>query len=386
MLLCLLGGGIVAGRLTGRMKAGLYAGLVASILNLLILGSLLAGSEPNAVIPSALIWVPGSLLAGAVVGALGGAFGSRRATSPAPRNWTASFALVGVIATFLLLIAGGIVTGSESGLAVVDWPNSFGYNMFLYPLAKMSGGIFYEHAHRLLGSLVGLTTLVLAIHLARFEKRRSVKQLAFTILLLVIVQGILGGLRVTGKPTLSTSPEVMEPSLLLAAVHGVTGQIFFGLFVALAIFLSTPWIKNTLGEKRSAPTDRGLATAFVILLVAQITLGAVQRHFAGGLWLHISLAVVVLGVGVAGGARAWGLYEDTPTVGRTGQAVLLVLIVQMVLGVVSLAATGIHPSGGMPSAFDVTATTIHQAVGAVLLALAVGLLLWLRQASGSGKE
>ena len=77
-------------------------------------------------------------------------------------GFTAVHANVTVAATFLLVVAGGLVTSNEAGLAVVDWPNSFGYNMFLYPLAKMTGGIYYEHAHRLYGSLVGLTTIVLA--------------------------------------------------------------------------------------------------------------------------------------------------------------------------------------------------------------------------------
>ena len=119
-----------------------------------------------------------------------------------------------------------MVTGQQAGLAVVDWPNSFGSNMFLYPLSRMTGGVFYEHAHRLLGSLVGLTTLVLAVFLWRTDERRGVKLLAAAALLLVIVQGVLGGLRVTGRFTSSMDPAHTDPNLTLAIVHGVTGQVF----------------------------------------------------------------------------------------------------------------------------------------------------------------
>ncbi|MBW7939502.1 MAG: COX15/CtaA family protein, partial [Candidatus Omnitrophica bacterium] len=137
--------------------------------------------------------------------------------------------VVGVAATFLLIIVGGLVTSNDAGLAVVDWPNSFGYNMFLYPLSRMTGGIYYEHAHRLFGSLVGITTLVITFHLFRVDQRKWVKNFSLLVLAVVIAQGILGGLRVTGKFTLATSPEEVAPSLTLALVHGVLGQFFLGL-------------------------------------------------------------------------------------------------------------------------------------------------------------
>ena len=127
--------------------------------------------------------------------------------------WTALFSKVGVAATFLLVVAGGLVTSNEAGLAVVDWPNSFGSNMFLFPLARMTGGIYYEHAHRLFGALVGLTTIVLAVRLWRYDNRGWLKRLSLVAVVLVIVQGSLGGLRVTGGFTMSTSEADMAPTL-----------------------------------------------------------------------------------------------------------------------------------------------------------------------------
>lgn len=379
MLLCLVLGGRAAGRGTGEgWRAGWKTGLVASVLNLLILGSLLGGTGPGRVLPALWIWVPGTLLLGMILGAAGGVWGSMRGAAPEPRNWTAAFARVAVAATFLLLVAGGIVTGAKAGLDVPDWPNSYGYNMFLYPLVKMSGGIYYEHAHRLLGSLVGLATVWLAFHLFRVENRSWMKRLGILALLLVVIQGFLGGMRVTGYPTLETAREALRPNLLLAVVHGVTGQVFFGLLVAIAVFLSDRWVGNAgATPKRSAGTDRGLAALTTVLIVAQITLGAVQRHLAGGLHLHIFLAVVVLGVGVAAGARAWGLYEEAPVVSKTGKVFLMILGTQMILGILAWVAAGTSPADGPASAFDVTVTTIHQATGAALLAHAVMLWAWL---------
>ena len=166
LLICLLAGGFVAGRYTERgVRGGLYVGLLAGLLNMLVLGSLLSGGQPNSIAPAALAWMPASFALAAVLGMIGAAIGGRVPCQCPEINWTGPLAKVAVAATLLLLIAGGLVTSQEAGLAVVDWPNSFGYSMFLYPLSRMSGGIYYEHAHRLFGTLVGLTTLVLAVQL-----------------------------------------------------------------------------------------------------------------------------------------------------------------------------------------------------------------------------
>jgi len=175
LLAGLLGGGFVAGRLVpGGWRIGCLTGAIASILNLLILGSLLTGSSPNQVVPSALWWIPGSLVVGALLGAAGAAAGAAgRPAPPRPKRGEEAgrLTIVASAATLILLVIGGLVTSKEAGLAVVDWPNSFGYNMFLYPLSRMTGGIYYEHSHRLFGSLVGLAMVVLAIVLFRSEDR-----------------------------------------------------------------------------------------------------------------------------------------------------------------------------------------------------------------------
>jgi MFS family permease len=148
LLGCMLGGGFLAGRLSDRgWRAGLSAGLLTATINLLVLGSLLGGDRPDQVVPSATWWLPGSLLLGAVMGAVAAALGSttRRQGAKSP-SWSAVFAAVAAAATLLQLLVGGVVTGSAAGLAVVDWPNSFGYNMFLYPLSRRPGRLLRARA------------------------------------------------------------------------------------------------------------------------------------------------------------------------------------------------------------------------------------------------
>src|SRR6185295_5356358 len=111
--------------------------------------------------------------------------------------WLDRFAWLTEGATFLLLGLGGLVTSHEAGLAVPDWPTTYGYNMFFFPFSKWKGGIFYEHTHRLVASLVGFLTVILAVWLWLKEARRWMRRLGTAALLAVILQGILGGLRVT---------------------------------------------------------------------------------------------------------------------------------------------------------------------------------------------
>src|SRR6202030_768137 len=112
-------------------------------------------------------------------------------------SWLSRFAWLTAAATLALICLGGLVTSHEAGLAVPDWPNSFGYNMFLFPIPHWVGGVLFEHTHRLIASSVGLLTVVLCVALFIIEKRRWVKTLGLIAVAAVIVQGILGGLRVT---------------------------------------------------------------------------------------------------------------------------------------------------------------------------------------------
>src|SRR5918994_1730500 len=122
---------------------------------------------------------------------------SRSAHSPGDVSaWPHRLAVALACATCPLLFIGGLVTSKGAGLAVPDWPTSFGYNMFLYPWSKMIGDIFYEHSHRLIAAAVGLLTIAVTLTFWLKERRQWLRWLGVAALLLVIVQGVIGGLRV----------------------------------------------------------------------------------------------------------------------------------------------------------------------------------------------
>src|SRR5262245_22534867 len=375
LLAALIAGGFVAGRRGHRgMLGGAMAGALTGLLNLLVLGSFLStDGRPNALVPNAALWFPGSIAFSSVLGALGAWIGARgRGGEREAPDWTAVLAKVAVAATLLLLVAGGLVTSNQAGLAVVDWPNSYGYNMFLYPFARMTGGIYYEHAHRLLGALVGLTTVTLAGHLALVDRRIAVKRAGFVAVALVVVQGILGGLRVT------------EKNIDLAVVHGVTAQVFFSLLTAIAVVCTRTWrSERPPAPSESVLTDRGLASIAVGALFLQIVFGAIQRHLAAGLMLHIVSAFVVAALTISAGIRAWGFYPKEPVLRRAGLTVVLATGLQFALGFCAWIARGAATSGAMSPAWKVLLTTMHQGTGAVLLASTVALRLWLSRLATS---
>jgi Cytochrome oxidase assembly protein len=370
-------GWVTGARSGGGWLGGAIVGGVAAVLNLLILGSLLASADRGGIVPSAVWWVPGSI---AVVALVAGGFaaGSRTLrTDATTSDWTALFSKVAVAATFLLVVAGGLVTSNEAGLAVVDWPNTFGSNMFLFPLARMTGGIFYEHAHRLFGALVGLTTIALALRLWRLEDRRWVKRVGLAAVVLVVLQGILGGLRVTGAFTLSTSEADMAPSIVLAMAHGVLGQVFLGLIVAISVVTSRLWLDAPAPERRpNVKGDVVFQRWLIGILIVQLVLGAAQRHLSALLIVHLSLAAIVITLAVMVGGRAWWLYRSSWPVEHLGRLLITLACAQVFLGISALAVTQGRAIVGSPTTLEVTITTAHQATGAVVLALAVALHLW----------
>jgi cytochrome c oxidase assembly protein subunit 15 len=320
------------------------------------------------------------VLAVAALAGAAAAVGAASAEAAAATDWTALLTKVAVAATFLLVIAGGLVTSNEAGLAVVDWPNTFGSNMFLYPISRMTGGIYYEHAHRLFGALVGLATLAVAGRLWRVEARPWVRALAMAAVVVVTVQGLLGGLRVTGRLTLSTVAQDMAPSIGLAILHGVLGQVFLALMVVVAAATSRRWRSSGRPELvPSAAGDRTLQSALVGALVVQLVLGAIQRHLAQGLVIHITLAAFVAIMAIAVGARAWGLHHGQWPVQRLGQLLMGLVGIQVALGIAALAVTQGRAVVGSPTTVEVTIATAHQAAGAGLLALAVLLAAWTRR-------
>src|SRR5688500_9501948 len=181
-------------------------------------------------------------------------------------------ALATTLATFPLIFMGGLVTSHGAGMSVPDWPNSYGYNMFTFPPSQWIGGIFYEHTHRLMGTIVGMLSIALTIWAWRTEPRCWVRWLATGVLGAVIFQGVLGGLR------------VVWVELRLAVVHACFAQAFFCLAALTAVVTSRWWVEAP--DRSMPPVPRGLvcwAWVVVACLYVQLIAGALMRHYDAGL-------------------------------------------------------------------------------------------------------
>jgi heme a synthase len=187
--------------------------------------------------------------------------------------WLTRFAWVTAASTLCLIGLGGLVTSHGAGMAVPDWPTTYGYNMFLFPIHLWTGGIFYEHTHRLVASGVGLLTSILAAWLWFRESRAILRWLGVLAFFLVVLQGVLGGLRVT----------LFKDEI--GIFHATLGQVFFVLLTAIALFssrLGERWV-SSLREEGLSNRVRLLLTLATTLIFAQLILGASMRHQHAGL-------------------------------------------------------------------------------------------------------
>jgi cytochrome c oxidase assembly protein subunit 15 len=178
-----------------------------------------------------------------------------------------SFAWFTAAATVLLICSGGMVTSKNAGLAVPDWPTTFGYNMFFFPVSKWIGGIFFEHTHRLIASVIGFLTIILAVWVWRSKREGWLKTLGWASLGGVVLQGILGGLRVT----------LLKDQI--GIFHACLAQAFLGLLVLIALALSPIW--QRLGPGLASVPPKSLAVMAVVitsLIYGQLALGATMRH------------------------------------------------------------------------------------------------------------
>lgn len=164
-----------------------------------------------------------------------------------PLHW---FAVLTAVFTFVLLGVGGLVTSHNAGMSVPDWPNSYGYNMFLFPPSKWIGGILYEHTHRLIASGVGLMTTILAVWLWLKDSRKWMHWVGVAAFLMVVAQGVLGGLR------------VVLVDAQLGIFHAVIGQLFFVLMCAIVLFTSRWWMEL---EQQSEARQQSVSKAILPL-------------------------------------------------------------------------------------------------------------------------
>ncbi len=297
------------------------------------------------------------------------------ADRPASRGLHA-YAVLVAAATLVLIVAGGLVTSTESGLSVPDWPTTYGWSMFTFPLSKMVGGIRFEHTHRLIASGVGFLTVILAIWLGRREDRAWVRRLGYAALAAVVAQGLLGGLTVI---YLLPTP--------ISVAHGCLAQIFFGLTVTIAVATSPRFREaappSLAAAFRGSPVAR-LAGATAAVVFLQLLVGAVMRHTKSGLAIPdfpLALGRIVpplgtfpvaiafahrlgaLAVAVLVAASAVRAFRSgRRRLSRTAFALCGLVAVQATLGALTVL-----------SKKDVILTTAHVATGALLLGSTVAL-------------
>lgn len=282
--------------------------------------------------------------------------------------WLHRYLRLLVVATLFLVTAGGMVTSTNSGLSVPDWPTTYGYNMFTFPANKMVGGIFYEHGHRLIASTVGFLTIGLVLFLWRVETRRWVRQLGWIALAAVIVQGVLGGMTV----------KYFLPAPISIS-HAGLAQLFFCLTVSLAVFTSRSW-----RQPATQPVDDAQLRKRMVLLTSlvyvQIILGATMRHIGAGLaipdfplsfghvlpptwtpqiavhFAHRVGALVITLFIMANAGYIWTRHGKRPELTRPAWLLIIAVAVQVSLGALVVL------SGKQP-----IINTLHVATGAIVL-------------------
>lgn len=252
--------------------------------------------------------------------------------------WPHRLAIVVACATFPLIWVGGLVTTYDAGMAVPDWPSTFGYNLFLYPWQTWITGpfdLFIEHGHRLLGALVGMLTMGLVAVTWKFESRRWVRWFSLVCLAGVISQGVLGGMR------------VLLDERTLAKIHACTGPLFFALAMAMVVVTSKRW-RNL--DYRIVTSSRpnihtkltSLAGIVAFLTFAQIVVGAQLRHitfatthsfFRMAVFFHVAIAALLFVQTMLLAIRCWR--QPQQVLRRRGLILLVLISAQIGLGIAS---------------------------------------------------
>lgn len=269
------------------------------------------------------------------------------------------FAKLCAASAFFLLIAGGLVTSTGSGLSVPDWPLSFG--QFFPP---MKGGVFFEHGHRIVAGLVGILTLILSLWIQLCEKRNWVRILAWITSGVVILQALLGGITVLYS---------LPP--LVSILHACMGQIFFCLLVALSEITSFRWLYyQKMLNKRIGLSILYLGILCFITLFLQLIIGAIFRHTGNALMWHIIGAWVGAFIIVWLCAQIISEYKNDSFLSLPAICLIGLIVFQIFIGATT-AIIKLSPSGQYETFFKQLIPTLHVVCGALLLAFTIVLTL-----------
>lgn len=303
--------------------------------------------------------------------------------SPWPHRLAVALALV----TFPLIWVGGLVTTYDAGMAVPDWPGTYGYNLLLYPWQTWLAApwdLFIEHGHRLLGAAVGILAIGLVAVVWLADRRRWLIAASCGALALVIIQGLLGGAR------------VLLDQRLVALLHGCVGPLFFAYLAGLVVATSTWWQSAPRVELASGSQFARSAWTIVGLTYVQLVLGAILRHiplaappaiFRAAIVLHLVIAAA-MAFHVAGMAfRTRRLPDSAAGLRATGFITPALVIVQLLLGAATYAVKYAFPAWLEGFAFAASyvieekslaqslVTTAHVANGSLILFVAVVLAM-----------
>jgi cytochrome c oxidase assembly protein subunit 15 len=288
--------------------------------------------------------------------------------------WPRGAAWVACLATIPIFLIGGTVTTLRVGMAVPDWPTTFGHNMFTYPLSEMlaSTGVFWEHSHRLWGAFVGVCVVALTIAVWWREPRAQVRWLALGALLGVIGQGLLGGFRVT-----QNSPE-------LAFLHGAVAQALFALLCAVLFLESRAWRAARAQRVPAGTRSRTLAAFALPVVYLQTAFGAWLRHsgYPVAQAIHVAFALVATWVVVALAIEL--RRTEDPTLGRVARWLRVLVWTQVTLGILAWISVYVLTGPHNPvSVGEAVFATAHVACGALLLGACVAALVFTRRCIAS---
>ena len=314
--------------------------------------------------------------------------GYQQTASSAVRCLLSTVCCLLACAAFGLICVGGLVTSYDAGMAVPDWPSTYGHNLFLYPWGSWLSvwDVFLAHGHRLLGATVGMITIGLAVVLWLYDRRKWIRWLGVAAVAGVGLQGTLGGLR------------VISDEILLAKIHGSTAPLFFACCTMLVTLTSRPWLARTARkDQRTVGRSLWLPVAATAGMYLDIVLCAQLRHTAADaatgwfvlwVWLHL-ICVGLLLIGLA-----WLLIfalrrlGDEPMIVRRAWLLVGLFAVQLVLG-----AGAWVTNFGWPNWFkdyvwalqytvvaegplQVVMTTAYVAIGSLNVAAAFALSTW----------
>ncbi len=276
-------------------------------------------------------------------------------------SWLHRYAILVAVCTLLLVLAGASVTSKEAGLSVPDWPLSYSQ-----VIPDMTGGVLFETGHRMIASVVGMLTVILAIWIARIEKRAWMRRLGWVAVSLVVAQGLLGGATVL----------LLQPAPISMA-HACLAQLFFSVTVAIAVFTSKKWQEGPEPvEDYGWPSLRTLAILTPVLILVQIALGAGFRHRAFGLLPHVIGAMLVPLVILLTGIFVLQQFPKHRSLRPAAVALLTITGVQVFLGIIAYVAR--INAAEYPLAMVLT-TVAHVATGGLTLAASVVLAIQIRR-------